>query len=47
MLATPYRYLPGMQVISDDPGSMRANIKSRQMSLSMRSVGNILTSNIL
>ena len=27
------RYLPGMQVISDDPGSMRANIKSRQMSL--------------
>ena len=26
------RYLPGLQVISDDdPGSMRANIKSRQM----------------
>ena len=32
MLATP-RYLSGLQVISDDPGSLRVNIKSRQMSL--------------
>ena len=27
------RYLPGLQLISDDPGSMRVNIKSRQMCL--------------
>ena len=27
------RYLPDLEVISDDPGSMRANIKSRQIYL--------------